>query len=405
VVSDWPGKCGICNMGLVRRKRGEAVPLPSGVVARMQFSPYRLQLAGIRTSPVDYEPLRREVVLVGSAAGGGSTRTFEADLFDRDRPFVFEGQTAEVAGDDRDGREPLHGRVRAVVEGNPARARLEVDDPGRRLRPGMPVTATLHHPIDGLDPFRSLPTDPPPLRRGEPRSVYLCPEHPEVLIDRPARCPVDRRDELEPRPLLENQRVGWWCPMHPKVTADRAGLECRECGGMKLVPRIVTYRPAGRVLTVPESAVVDTGTRTVVYVERMPGMFDGVEVVLGPRCGDAYPVISGLEPGQRVATSGAFLIDAETRLNPSLAASYFGSGRASRPDGAARESVPTLAGPSAVEQALAGKPAVCPVTGKRLGSMGAPVRVVVAGRTVWLCCDGCEEKLRKTPEKYLSKGP
>src|SRR5690349_16762623 len=44
VLSNWPGKCGICNMALVRRKRGEAVALPDGVVARMQLSPYRIQL-------------------------------------------------------------------------------------------------------------------------------------------------------------------------------------------------------------------------------------------------------------------------------------------------------------------------------------------------------------------------
>ena len=59
-------------------------------------------------------------------------------------------------------------------------------------------------------------------------------------------------------------------------------------------------------------------------------MFDGVEVVLGPRCGDFYPVVRGLEVGQRVAFAGAFLLDAETRLNPSLAAGYFGAGRGER---------------------------------------------------------------------------
>src|SRR5579864_848093 len=67
VVSDWPGKCSICNMALVRRKKGEAVPLPNGIVARMQFSPYRLQLAVIQTSPVTYQPLWREVITVGRA--------------------------------------------------------------------------------------------------------------------------------------------------------------------------------------------------------------------------------------------------------------------------------------------------------------------------------------------------
>jgi len=89
----------------------------------------------------------------------------------------------------------------------------------------------------------------------------------------------------------------------------------------------VAYCPAGEVLAVPEGAVIDTGARRVVYVETMPGVFDGVEVRLGPRCGGSYPVVEGLEAGQAVASSGAFLIDAETRLNPSLAASYFGARR------------------------------------------------------------------------------
>ncbi len=60
VVSDWPSKCGICNMALVRRKRGEALALPDGVVARMQLSPNRIQLAGIQTAPATFRALERK---------------------------------------------------------------------------------------------------------------------------------------------------------------------------------------------------------------------------------------------------------------------------------------------------------------------------------------------------------
>ena len=38
-----------------------------------------------------------------------------------------------------------------------------------------------------------------------------------------------------------------------------------------------------------------------------------------------YPVVKGGEAGMRVATAGSFLIDAETRLNPAAAGSYFGA--------------------------------------------------------------------------------
>ena len=83
------------------------------------------------------------------------------------------------------------------------------------------------------------------------------------------------------------------------------------------------------MLTVPESAVIDTGTRKVVYVETEPGVFEGREVVLGPRSGDRYPVLEGLAQGERVAAAGSFLIDAESRLNPAApAARGSGSGRA-----------------------------------------------------------------------------
>ncbi|MFO0943306.1 MAG: heavy metal-binding domain-containing protein [Pirellulales bacterium] len=50
VVSPWPAICPICNMDLVKRSKTEAQILPSGAVSRMQFTPYRISLAGVKTS-------------------------------------------------------------------------------------------------------------------------------------------------------------------------------------------------------------------------------------------------------------------------------------------------------------------------------------------------------------------
>ena len=60
--------------------------------------------------------------------------------------------------------------------------------------------------------------------------------------------------------------------------------------------------------------MIDAGRRKVVYREAGPSLYDGVEVELGPRCDEYYPVVTGLEAGDRVATAGSFLIDAEARL-------------------------------------------------------------------------------------------
>lgn len=46
---------------------------------------------------------------------------------------------------------------------------------------------------------------------------------------------------------------------------------------------------------------------------------------------------------------------------------------------------------------------VCPVSGKMLGTMGAPKKIDVAGQQVWICCDGCKDKLLAEPDEYLAK--
>jgi Cu(I)/Ag(I) efflux system membrane fusion protein len=70
----------------------------------------------------------------------------------------------------------------------------------------------------------------------------------------------------------------------------------------------------GRGLAIPQSAVLDTGVRQVVYVEVAPGRFAGREVRLGSPAGDRVQVVSGLAAGERVVTSANFLIDSQSQL-------------------------------------------------------------------------------------------
>ncbi len=412
IVSDWPGRCGVCNMALVRRRRGEAVMLPDGVVARMQLSPYRVQLAGIQTSPVGYRRLEREWRTTGPIARDGDSATIVVELPSRQAGWVEVGQSVEVASADLPGQGPFAARVRALVrdveDGREfSRATIAIDKPPPALRGGLIAVVRFGITVAATDPFRTMPRDPLARKPGEPGRIYVCHDHPETIAVEAGRCPIDGKDRMG-RVLGDLERVRWWCPMHPDVTADRPGSVCRPCGGMELRPRVVFHAPRDQVLTVPQSAVIDTGARRVVFVEGMPGMFDGIEVVLGPRCGDSYPVVSGLEPGQKIATAGAFLLDAETRLNPSLAAGYFGAARGDRTASAAGYAAAPVAPPrgtSDEDRALAERQKLCPVTGMALGSMGTPKRLVVSGRVVFLCCGACESKLLREPAKFLAKLP
>ncbi len=88
--------------------------------------------------------------------------------------------------------------------------------------------------------------------------------------------------------------------------------------GMKLKPgmfvNVELKSPLGRQLTVPASAVFQTGTRAVVFLDQGGGYFNPQEVVLGPRAGDEYVVLKGLKARQKIVTSANFLIDSESQL-------------------------------------------------------------------------------------------
>jgi multidrug efflux pump subunit AcrA (membrane-fusion protein) len=72
-----------------------------------------------------------------------------------------------------------------------------------------------------------------------------------------------------------------------------------------------------RKLTVPSEAVLDAGQRKTVFIDRGNGYFEPREVQIGERIGDRVEILKGLEAGERIVTSGNFLIDSESQLrNP-----------------------------------------------------------------------------------------
>jgi RND family efflux transporter MFP subunit len=88
--------------------------------------------------------------------------------------------------------------------------------------------------------------------------------------------------------------------------------------GVKLKPGMfvnVDLKSAlGRQLVVPAAAVFQTGTRQLVFVDHSNGSLEPKDVVLGPRAGDDFIVLKGLQAHQNIVTSANFLIDSESQL-------------------------------------------------------------------------------------------
>ncbi len=74
----------------------------------------------------------------------------------------------------------------------------------------------------------------------------------------------------------------------------------------------------GTVLAVPNSALIDSGTRRVVLVDQGEGRFEPREVKTGARGDEFVAVTEGLKEGERVVVAANFLIDAESNLKAAL---------------------------------------------------------------------------------------
>ena len=247
----------------------------------------------------------------------------EAEVYEKDAAQIRPGQEVEATLEGLPGR-VFSGKVGLVhphveTATRTTRVRLELENPGHLLRPGMYATVLLRTLVSEIEPFAS--TFRSHGEHGDGSRSEQPPLSDTDLIAQQKICPVT------------GAKLGsMGQPIRATVGERIVFLCCAGCTDKlkqepeKYLARLSTVTADG-VLAVPESAVIDTGDQQVVYIERTPGVFEGVAVKLGPRAGGFYAVIEGLLAGDRVAAAGSFLVDAETRLHPAAAGAYFGASK------------------------------------------------------------------------------
>lgn len=211
------------------------------------------------------------------------------------------------------------------------------------------------------------------------------------------------------------------CPMHPYIVSEETGT-CPVCEmSLEKIPgRPMDVAGPPLILGVPADAVLTTGRRGIVYVDRGAGDYQSIEPHLGARAGEYYPVLHGLAEGDHVVTRGNFLIDSQFQISgkPSL---LYPTGMGGGGAGAHQHGTSAGGHPEPVEESveeslerqlarlgsddreLARRQKICPVTGEPLGSMGVPLKIEVEGQSVFLCCAGCTSAVRKAPQEILKK--
>lgn len=82
---------------------------------------------------------------------------------------------------------------------------------------------------------------------------------------------------------------------------------------------VILQQPIGYVLAVPETAVLQTGTRSIVFVSQGEGRFEPRQVQTGAKAQGFYEIRGGLRPSETVVVDANFLVDSESRLRAAMA--------------------------------------------------------------------------------------
>jgi Cu(I)/Ag(I) efflux system membrane fusion protein len=236
------------------------------------------------------------------------------DIYEYDVPWVRFGQPVEVTLEAYPA-ETFRGVVTFIDpflddKTRTIKARVNLKNADRKLKPAMYASALIRVGLlaDG--------TPEPTGMEGK----YICPMHPEIVRDKPGRCPICDM-QLEQVPEVRRPTAA----AHEKLKDQKQDGDHKDHAQME---QEEGKKSAG-VLAIRSTAVLDTGRRKVTYRKRNDGAFELVELQLGPLADgkdDAgqlisyFPVLKGLKEGDRVVIRGGFLLDSQQQISgmPSL---------------------------------------------------------------------------------------
>ncbi len=200
----------------------------------------------------------------------------ELDAYEPDLPWIRYGQEVTFTTPSFPGK-TFKGTVIFInpVLDMPTRTvkvRVDVPNPDYALKPHMFVNAEIRSEVDAHGH----------VVKSEWAGKYICPFHPEEVSSVPGICPKSKQ------------------PLQPATAYGYSGVQ------NPVLPMVI-----------PQSAILFTGERSLVYVE-VPNQpqptYEQRDVTLGPRVGNSYVVYSGLKVGERVVVKGNFQIDSSVQI-------------------------------------------------------------------------------------------
>ena len=322
-------KCPICFMPLtpVVKESGGMEALGEDVISKVTIRADELKLAGVMTEPVARRQLFKEIRAVGTVA-------YDPQLAVAQDEFISAVNAYEKA---------QKGEVAEIID----RARQLVDSTRRKLL----LLGLNEDQIKGLESSKEV------------QKNLVLPEDKMWVYGDVYEYELDWVKEgayvvVHPISLSGEEFYGKIVSINPVVDPQTRSIRFRaliDNPDQKLKPEMYVdieilsqYTESDgnqEVLSIPKSALLDTGRRTIVWVDKGKGGFEGRKVEVGPEAVDHsevpqkyYPVLKGLAEGEEVVTKGNFLIDSQSQITGVASSAYGGAlgdeGNAAMPEGA-----------------------------------------------------------------------
>jgi len=362
IIQDHPGNCPICGMRLTPIHSTEAAVdtdvtnAPAAAPDVMTIDPVTIQTMGVRTALVTGGPLRRTMRTVGNVAYDetslaqvttkfrGWVEKLQVDatgqlvnpgdaLFDIYSPELYSAQTEYLAALPAAGETPSTGE-RGLLDS--ARMKLKFYDLSDAQIAELETTrtpaklVTIHAPISGFVTEKDVVQGQmveAGMKLYELADLAIVWVYAEIYEQDLPYVQLGQEATMSLSYLPDRTFRGRVTYVYPtvdeKTRTARVRMEFHNPGyylkpGMFATVELVS-EVSPSVVQVPDSAVLRSGQQNTVFVALPGGRFAPRTVVLGMQAQDDLDeVISGLSAGERVVTSGQFLLDSESQLREAI---------------------------------------------------------------------------------------
>ncbi|MCK9554358.1 efflux RND transporter periplasmic adaptor subunit [bacterium] len=307
-------KCPVCGMPLKKLTKEEADKL-TGVVSRVKVKGEQARLAGVKTDSVKKMHLYKEIRTVGTVA-------YDPELAIAQEEFISSLKASEKIE---------AGKISEIKE----RAANLVESSKKKLK----FLGLSNEQIDEL------------ARTGEIQTGLIMPEkkmwvYGDVYEYELSWVKKGSKVKVTASSLPGETFYGVISGVNPVLDPKTRSVRFRaeiENPELMLKPRMYVdvvmqnmyMGPGGEhlVLAIPKSAVLNTGTRKIIWIDKQNGEYEGRLVEIGPEAtaaveekeGKFYPVIKGVSEGELVVTEANFLIDSQSQISGIAASAYGGS--------------------------------------------------------------------------------